>query len=86
MLAVGDSFGGGRDLSGVLNQAKNPYATPQIESALPPELSFKGAPSPNPRAKDGLRSACLICRVDSVDLNVPLKFITAMEVLESTYL
>lgn len=45
VLAVGE-HSGGRDLSGVLSQAKNPYVSPQIESALPPELSFKGAPSP----------------------------------------
>lgn len=37
---------GGRDLSGVLSQAKNPNVSTQIEPALPPELSFKGAPSP----------------------------------------
>lgn len=45
VLAVGERFGG-RDLSGVLSQAKNPYVSPQIEPAFPPELSFKGAPSP----------------------------------------
>lgn len=45
VLAVGESFGE-RDLSGVLSQAKNPYVSLQIEPALPPELSFKGAPSP----------------------------------------
>lgn len=44
-LAVGESLGA-RDLSGVLSQAKNPYVSLQIEPALPPELSFKGAPSP----------------------------------------
>lgn len=46
-LAVGESFGG-RDLSGVLSPAKNPYVSLQIEAALPPELSFKGAPSLQP--------------------------------------
>lgn len=50
VLAVGESFGG-RDLSGVLSQAKNPYVSLQIGPALPPELSFKGAPSPNPEPK-----------------------------------
>lgn len=45
VLNVGESFGG-KDLSGVLSQAKNPYVSLQIESALPPELSFKGSPSP----------------------------------------
>lgn len=44
VLAVGESLGE-RDLSGVLSQAKNPYVSLQIEPALPPELSFKGAPS-----------------------------------------
>lgn len=34
-LAVGESFGG-RDLSGVLSPAKNPYVSLQIEAALPP--------------------------------------------------
>ncbi len=46
VLAVGERCGG-RDLSGVLSQAKNPYVSLQIEAALPPELSFKGAPSPS---------------------------------------
>lgn len=45
LLAVGESFGGS-DLSGVLSQAKNPYVSLEIEPGLPPELSFKGAPSP----------------------------------------
>lgn len=36
----------GSDLSGVLSQAKNPYVSLEIEPGLPPELSFKGAPSP----------------------------------------
>lgn len=45
MLAVGEGFGG-RDLSGVLSQAKTPYVSLQIEPALPSEVSFKGAPSP----------------------------------------
>lgn len=45
VFAVGESCGG-RDLSGVLSQAKNPYVSQQIEPALPPERSFKGAPSP----------------------------------------
>lgn len=27
---------GGRDLSGMLSQAKDPYVSPQIEPALPP--------------------------------------------------
>lgn len=42
---MGESFGGS-DLSGVLSQAKNPYVSLEIEPGLPPELSFKGAPSP----------------------------------------
>lgn len=45
VLAVGEIFRG-RDLSGVLSPAKNPYVSLQIEPPLPPELSFKGAPSP----------------------------------------
>lgn len=45
VLAVGESFGG-RDLSGVLSQAKTPYVSLQIEPALPSEVSFKGTPSP----------------------------------------
>lgn len=45
VLAVGEIFRG-RDLSGVLSPAKNPYVSLQIEPPLPHELSFKGAPSP----------------------------------------
>lgn len=45
VLAVGEIFRG-RDLSGVLSPAKNPYVSLQIERPLPPELSFKGASSP----------------------------------------
>lgn len=56
------------------------------DSLLFPQSFLLKVLLPQPWAIDGLRSACLICRVDSVDLNVPLKFITAMEVLESTYL
>lgn len=71
VLAVGESMRG-RDLPG----------KPQIHmyhhgsSSLTPELSFKGAPSPT-LSQRWIAIWCLICRVDSVDLNVPLKFITA---------
>lgn len=44
-LAEGESFGG-RNLSDMLSQAKNPYVSRQIEPALSPELSFRVAPSP----------------------------------------
>lgn len=80
VLAVGESLGE-RDLSGVLSQAKNPYVSLQIDLLFPQSFLLKVL-LPQPWAKDGLRSACLICRVDGVDLNVPLKFITGMEVLK----
>lgn len=38
VLAVGESFGG-RDLSGVLSQAKNPYVSPQIVCSSPRAFS-----------------------------------------------